>query len=135
MTASIELAIRENINHFNNKKWFVVQDLDSGEELIDVDSREEAECRMLKLIEENPEKYFTNQDVCIGFAYRITSSGYGSARYGACEVCGKHADTTYIFTKYVRRYSSSKKAEVLCHKGNAFGHKNCLSLLTKKTTL
>ena len=131
-TQKIELAVRMEMDSINDKISFVVEELESNKELIDVDSRFEAECKMLRFIENEPLKYFTTQDVVRGNAYRISSTGAGSHKFGCCEICGNHADTTYIFTRYVRRYSSIKKKDVLCHEGNAFGHKECLATLTEK---
>lgn len=44
-----------------------------------------------------------------GFAYRLVRTNHGSARYGVCEVCGGHVDTTYHLTKYQAYTRHDKK--------------------------
>ncbi|GEA09167.1 hypothetical protein KUL42_39280 [Alteromonas sp. KUL42] len=130
-----ELAVKERIDHFNNKSWFVVQELESGEELVDVEISIEAQEKMLSMIEKEPDKYFTNQDFVKGFAYRLSRTNAGSAKYGPCEVCGKYADTMYMLVEMVRFWNPVKKKNSVTHHGcrsSTFGHKECLAKLTEK---
>ena len=140
-TPLYELAVREQICPWNGKSLFVVQELESGEELFEGEHRSYAECWMFGKIAKQPEKYFTSQDTVRKFsypshddaqcfAYRISPTGAGSAKFGVCEICGKHADSVYIFTRYLRHFSLITNTDILCHKGNAFGHKECLATLT-----
>ncbi len=56
-----QLAVRSKIDHYNNAEWFVVVELESGEELTDVDLSADAERFMFELISAQPDKYFTQQ--------------------------------------------------------------------------
>ena len=61
-------------------------------------------------------------------AYRLSKTGHGSDWYGPCEVCGKHADSTYLLTKFsVFEHEGQRRT---ANRGGTFGHKKCLSELT-----
>ena len=75
-------------------------------------------------------------------AYRMSNTGAGSDRYGACEVCGKHCSTVYLMTK-VRRHRKTDEARRILRScgykdakysypfvGSWFGHKSCLATMT-----
>ncbi len=60
-------------------------------------------------------------------AYRLTNTGYGSHKYGACEVCDRHADSVYILTQ-MRRFLPKRGGEGITHHKcfTLFGHRKCL---------
>lgn len=129
----LELKVFEMTGHFNGSVWFEVIELESGETLIDVDSKLEAESRMLQLIGKNADIYFTNQDVMHGYAYSLTRCGAGTDKFGVCEVCEKSADSVYLLTEMVRYWSPVQKGESVSFSGcrpGTFGHKECLAELT-----
>lgn len=49
--------------------------------------------------------------------FRLKSTGYSSARYGACEVCGERCADVFI---------QSAADDDGCHAGTDFGHEECL---------
>lgn len=57
------------------------------------------------------------------YQYRITSTGYSSARYGNCEVCGKPAGEVYLQIESVE-YAPGRFTHYGCR--DYFGHKECL---------
>lgn len=60
------------------------------------------------------------------YRFRVSSTGHGSSHYGPCEVCGKHADTTYIQSRF-RRYSFPEDGVAgWASEGSVFGHPACL---------
>ncbi len=61
------------------------------------------------------------------FVYRLKNTGAGSEKYGVCELCKKGADSTYLLVKLRKARSG-----VLCNASDAFGHKECLSVLTEE---
>ena len=71
------------------------------------------------------------------FGWRLSETGAGSAKYGPCEVCGKHADTMYLQNLFHRfdlddvdRASlGTTDTHGWSHRGGAFGHKECLLAL------
>ena len=58
--------------------------------------------------------------------YRLNSTGYGSARYGNCEICGKPADTIYLLA------CSEVWGDHIFSDSTAFGHKECLAGITRR---
>ena len=68
------------------------------------------------------------------YRYRLAQTGFGSARYGPCEVCDRHCDTVYHQVEERRfRLHPDEQAErgeefgwtqYQCH--NLFGHQSCL---------
>jgi hypothetical protein len=138
--SKFELKVVEQIDHYNAKNWFVVMEVESGEELLDVDTKSEAENGMLNMIRKGQGKYFTKQDLVEGYAYMLKPFPGGSDKYGVCEVCGNHADSVYLLTEMVRYWSALQRKESLsialhwC-RPDMFGHKECLSGLTSKRFL
>jgi hypothetical protein len=61
LQASYELAVREKNDHLNDKKSFVVQEMDSAENLVDVPNKIDAVNAMFEMITAQPGKYFTQQ--------------------------------------------------------------------------
>lgn len=62
------------------------------------------------------------------YIYKLTSTGYSSARYGACEVCGKHASEVFIQSekrRFIRHTGEAGWTEHGC-RGHLFGHRECL---------
>ncbi|MEH6454822.1 MAG: hypothetical protein V7749_00740 [Cocleimonas sp.] len=125
-----ELSIRKLVHHFSQKVSFSVQEMESGEELFDCDTFDEAEHFMFKFIKEHSE-YFTNQELIqYGEAYRLKRLGAGSEHYGVCELCGKTCDSTYLLTHMKRYWSVIDKKDSISHylcKPLVFGHKSCLT--------
>ena len=61
------------------------------------------------------------------FKYHIKNTGYGSDRYGPCEVCGDHADTIYAQIEERAYLHPDGHIGFTVHKcNNLFGHKDCL---------
>jgi ABC-type phosphate transport system auxiliary subunit len=61
------------------------------------------------------------------YTYKINSVGDSSAKYGNCEVCGKHATEVFhqVETKqYTRPDGTQGFTRHNCH--NIFGHEQCL---------
>lgn len=56
-----ELKVYEKINHFNQKVWFEVTEMECGEVLSDYDTKEEAIQSMNAIIAKEPNTYFTMQ--------------------------------------------------------------------------
>lgn len=130
----IELKVIEEINHHKSSSLFVVKELECGSELFSSRVREEAEEEMLEMISSNSALYFTNQKVVMGYSYRMTNVGSGSDKYGNCEVCDKHVDSTYLLTQ-MRRYfcSITQQEQITVHKCfSYFGHRKCLSEKTNE---
>lgn len=53
--------------------------------------------------------------------YRLSDTQAGSAKYGPCEICGKHCDSVYL-----QRKEKISTYGFPIHAGSAFGHKSCL---------
>ena len=64
-----------------------------------------------------------------GRAFRLKRTGFGSDRYGDCEICGKRMDSAYTLTRLQRKSLSTGK-ESIEYKDITFGHKDCLSSKT-----
>lgn len=129
----LELKVEEKINHFNNERWYEVMELESGEVLAERDEKEQALADIVKLIASKPDVYFTKIELIKGFAYRLSTTGASSSKYGMCEVCQQHADSVYLLTKLERVTLGDENRDRLVHRGSAFGHKECLARLTEKT--
>jgi|GEM_PF-2232323 len=132
-----ELKVSTINHHFNNKVSFSVVELVSGEALIDdVDSYDEAESEMMKLIVREPNKYYTNMDIEYGHAYSLKRLPFGSERYGNCEVCKAAVSTCYYLVQMRRYYRKSEKKDGVTKHGcfSLFGHKNCLINSTEKAS-
>ena len=56
-----ELKVHEQINHFNQKVWFEVTEMECGSVLSEYDTEEEAIQSMNAIIAKEPNKYFTMQ--------------------------------------------------------------------------
>lgn len=56
------------------------------------------------------------------YRYRMESTGDSSAKYGPCEVCGKHC--TEIFHQVEERRYGNEWTQAGCN--NDFGHADCL---------
>jgi len=65
-----------------------------------------------------------------GRAYRLRPCPGGSDRYGACEICGGHVETTYHLVALRRFWSQARDTHGLSHISNTFGHKDCLAATT-----
>ena len=59
------------------------------------------------------------------YRYRLSSTGHSSARFGPCEVCGKHATEVFIQSGQ-RQYRKSDGSYGWARISNYFGHKECL---------
>lgn len=58
------------------------------------------------------------------YLYRISSTGYSSKRYGACEVCGEHVTEVHLQTESVRK---PEHLDRIYGTGKSwFGHPDCL---------
>lgn len=64
------------------------------------------------------------------YRYKLVSTGDSSARYGNCDVCGKHVTEVFI-QREERRYRFEHNGKIYegwtgegCH--YLFGHKECL---------
>lgn len=74
------------------------------------------------------------------YRFRLRSTGYSSARYGPCEVCGKHC--TEVFLQAARRFfrfdpiptnpCDPEELEGWAERPGAFGHEACLRELRTK---
>ena len=64
------------------------------------------------------------------YAFTLRKLNAGSDKYGLCEVCGQHTDTTYIMSRMKRYHHPIRHTEGLAHVSGTFGHKTCLSELT-----
>lgn len=60
------------------------------------------------------------------FAFKLSRSKGGSDRFGPCEVCGKHADSTYIMTR-MKVYQRKDGGEGVSNTSTTFGHRQCLA--------
>ena len=60
---SFELKVIEQIDHFNKVNWFVVVEMESGEELFDEKLKIDAANKMLNLIKASSDKYSTKQSL------------------------------------------------------------------------
>jgi hypothetical protein len=62
------------------------------------------------------------------YSYRISDTGYGSNRYGTCEVCLGHVSETYIQveTKYYFNETLMLGGWTLHQCRTLFGHEECL---------
>lgn len=58
------------------------------------------------------------------YVYRIKSTGNSSARFGPCEVCGKHVSEVFIQTEG-KIYQPKEMTYYQCNK-SLFGHEVCL---------
>jgi hypothetical protein len=60
------------------------------------------------------------------YRYRIKSTGESSAKYGACEVCGKHVSEVFyqVEEKFFRFPAGSGWTQHDCR--SYFGHRACL---------
>ena len=61
------------------------------------------------------------------YKYRIKSTGDSSAKFGPCEVCGKHASEVFYQVeerKYTRYDDSTGWTRYECR--DFFGHEKCL---------
>lgn len=68
--------------------------------------------------------------------WRMSDTRAGSAKFGPCEVCGQHADTTYLQTSYHRVAVSeadriaigmpASKSYFWTAGSTTFGHRACL---------
>ena len=56
------------------------------------------------------------------YRYRLTSTGDSSEKYGACEVCGKHASE--VFQQAEERAFEGGWTQYQCRR--LFGHEGCL---------
>ena len=64
----------------------------------------------------------------MSYVYRLNRCKGGSERMGACEVCGKSADTVYLLTQqqaYKRLDGTEGLSGHNCFQ--LFGHKQCLA--------
>ena len=60
------------------------------------------------------------------YVYRIRSTGSSSAKFGPCEVCGKHVSETFIQTEGIT-YENGGRIAVTHHECiTLFGHEECL---------
>lgn len=61
------------------------------------------------------------------YRYRISNTGYGSQRYGNCEVCGKYCSETFLLGEQKHFTDEIGEAGWTYHKciGSLFGHKEC----------
>ena len=60
--------------------------------------------------------------------FRIKKLEDGSSKFGVCEVCKNHVDTTYLMTEVnVSAFGKSEGRKW-------FGHKNCLALTCSAVT-
>ena len=57
----IELKVIEQINHFTNKVWFVVNEMECGTELASDPDKKNAIKEMNRIISKKPSLYFTKQ--------------------------------------------------------------------------
>ena len=122
-----ELTISKRINHFTSAEWFIVKELESGEELgDDFDLFEEAEEFLRAKIKGGAGKYFTNLKLAEGYAYTLSKLPSGSESYGNCEICKKHADSVYVLTKKRRAWCQKQKQDILSHEKSYFGHRCCI---------
>lgn len=62
------------------------------------------------------------------YRYKISKTEGGSNRYGVCEVCGGHCDTTYYQIEEKKYQHGWTQHE--CN--SLFGHKGCLIKNRKK---
>jgi len=62
--------------------------------------------------------------------YRLTATKGSSEKYGACECCGRMADSIYHLTRY-RAYTTNAGKQGMSYLSDAFGHKNCLAKTTE----
>ena len=61
------------------------------------------------------------------FKVFLTFTGYGSAKFGACEVCGEPAGSVFVRRVQKRHKSGLNPTEVFwSHRSCVFGHKGCL---------
>lgn len=62
------------------------------------------------------------------YRYRLSSTGYSSARLGPCEICGKHASEVFIQAeqKRYRRHDGTLSWTYADCIDSCFGHKECL---------
>jgi len=58
-------------------------------------------------------------------AYRISSTGESSAKFGPCEVCGCWCPEVH-HQAAARRYVDADGTPYFSHTGNDFGHEACL---------
>ncbi|MBE8232117.1 MAG: hypothetical protein HAW67_00165 [Endozoicomonadaceae bacterium] len=134
-----ELTISKQTDHFNGKHWFVIQEMETSEEIGDDHSCfEEAEHALRKIIAAEPKKYFTKLELATGYYYRLSRLKGGSDRYGDCESCNKHVDSMYMLVEERRYWSVSNLKESLTFNGcnnSIFGHKDCLSKRTEMRAL
>ncbi len=56
---------------------------------------------------------------------RLRSTGYGSQRYGPCEVCGKPASEVYVRIDE-RAFTHPDGSQHWAHCRALFGHQECL---------
>jgi len=72
------------------------------------------------------------------FIYKLKRMGYGSDRFGPCEICGEHADSTYYLVQ-MREFFFCRNIGGVDVKRHGittdgcfakFGHKDCLTVLT-----
>lgn len=57
--------------------------------------------------------------------YRLRSTGYGSQRYGACEICGEPASEVYVRIDE-RAFTHPDGSQHWAHCRALFGHQECL---------
>lgn len=60
------------------------------------------------------------------YRYRIRSTGYSSARFGPCEICGKHVSDVHSQVEEVEYTWDGIKKWTRYECSNYFGHKECL---------
>ncbi|MCL4296270.1 MAG: hypothetical protein KJ077_11100 [Anaerolineae bacterium] len=71
----------------------------------------------------NVEAEYEAEQAQITYRYRLSSTGNSSAKYGPCEVCGKHASEVFSQSEE-REYEPGQWTGLGCH--SYFGHKECL---------
>lgn len=64
-------------------------------------------------------------------AFRLKRLGAGSDKYGACEVCERSSDTSYLLTTYKAYSRKQDKSDHYSHLKTTFGCKGCLSNETR----
>ena len=62
------------------------------------------------------------------YKYKLSRTGYGSDRYGVCDICGKWADSIYIQSEMKRYWNPIDQRWSWTYEGckTHIGHKECL---------
>lgn len=62
------------------------------------------------------------------YVYRIRNTGASSAKFGPCEVCGKHVSEVFMQAEGVSYLDPEWGIQITEHEcGTLFGHEKCLS--------